>query len=91
MQLPTSTPLPTGLFPGSRITYQVLPGDSLGAIAIKLNSTVAAIVAANQATMKANGANTVIYVGELIVVPIDLVTPVPTKAVTATPTQTATP
>jgi LysM repeat protein len=88
MQLPTSTPLPTGLFPGSRITYQVLPGDSLGA---KLNSTVAAIVAANQATMKANGANTVIYVGELIVVPIDLVTPVPTKAVTATPTQTATP
>jgi LysM repeat protein len=91
MQLPTSTPLPTGLFPGSRITYQVLPGDSLGAIANKLNSTVAAIVAANQATMKANGANTVIYVGELIVVPIDLVTPVPTKAVTATPTQTATP
>jgi LysM repeat protein len=90
MQLPTSTPLPTGLFPGSRITYQVLPGDSLGAIANKLNSTVAAIVAANQATMKANGANTIIYVGELIVVPIDLVTPLPTKAVTSTPTPTAT-
>jgi LysM repeat protein len=91
MQLPTSTPLPTGLFPGSRITYQVLPGDSLGAIANKLNSTVAAIVAANLATMKTNGANTVIYVGELIVVPIDLVTPVPTKAVTTTSTSTATP
>jgi len=68
-----------------------LPGDSLGAIALKLNSTVAAIVAANQATMKTNGANTVIYVGEVIVVPINLVTPVPTKAVTAAPTPTATP
>jgi hypothetical protein len=41
--------------------------------------------------MKTNGANTVIYVGELIVVPIDLVTPVPTKAVTTTSTSTATP
>ena len=91
MQLPTSTPLPTGLLPGSRINYQVLPGDSLGAIAIKMNSTVAAIVAANQATMKTNGANTVLYVGEVIVVPINLVTPVPTKAGTATPTPTVKP
>jgi len=91
MQLPTPTPIPTGLFPGSRITYQVLPGDSLAAIANKFNSTVAAIVAANQATMKTNGANTVIYQGELIVVPINLVTPFPTKAVTATPSPTATP
>ena len=90
MQLPTPTPLPTGLFPGSRITYQVMPGDSLAGIAIKMNTTVAAIVAANQATMKANGANTVIYQGELIVVPIDLVTPVPTKPVTATPSPTPT-
>ena len=91
MQLPTSTPIPTGLFPGSRITYRVMPGDSLGAIANKFNSTVAAIVLANQATMKTNGASTVLYPGELILVPIDLVTPLPTKAVTATPTPTATP
>jgi len=91
MQLPTSTAIPTGLFPGSRITYRVMPGDSLGAIANKLNSTIAAIVLANQATMKTNGASTVLYPGELILVPIDLVTPLPTKAVTATPTSTATP
>jgi LysM repeat protein len=91
MQLPTSTSIPTGLFPGSRITYRVMPGDSLGAIANKFNSTIAAIVLANQATMKTNGANTVLYPGELILVPIDLVTPLPTKAVTATPTPTATP
>ena len=91
MALPTSTPLPTGLAPGSRITYRVMPGDSLAGIAIQLNSTVAAIVAANQATMKADGANTIIYQGEIIIVPINLVTPVPTKAVTATLAPTATP
>ena len=90
MQFPTPTPLPTGLVPGSRITYRVMPGDGLGSIAIKLNSTVTAIINANQATMKANGVNTVLYVGELIMVPIDLVTAVPTKAVTSTPTPTAT-
>jgi LysM repeat protein len=88
MKLPTSTALPTGLVPGSRITYQVLPGDSLAAIANKMNSTVAAIVAANQSIMKTDGANTVLYQGELIIIPIDLVTPVPTKAATATPTAT---
>lgn len=91
MQLPTSTPLPTGLFPGTRINYRVMPGDSLAAIAIRMNSTVAAIVAANQATMKKDGANTVIYPGEVILVPINLVTAVPTKAVTATLTPTVTP
>ncbi len=88
MKLPTPTPLPTGLAPGSRINYQVLPGDSLAGIAIKLNSTVDAIVAANQSIMKKDGANTVLYQGELIIVPINLVTPVPTKAVTATSTAT---
>ena len=90
MQLPTSTPLPTGLFPGSRITYRVMPGDGLGSIANSFNSTIAAIVLANQAIMKTTGVNTVLYVGELIVVPIDLVTAVPTKPVTSTPTPTAT-
>ena len=68
-----------------------MPGDSLGAIANKLNSTIPAIVAANQSIMKTDGANTVLYPGELIVVPIDLVTAVPTKVVTSTPTPTATP
>ena len=90
MQLPTATPIPTGLFPGSRITYRVMPGDSLAAIAIQLNTTVAAIVAANQSIMKTDGANTVIYPGETIVVPINLVTALPTKAATRTPPPTAT-
>ncbi|MCX7609472.1 MAG: LysM peptidoglycan-binding domain-containing protein, partial [Anaerolineales bacterium] len=37
---PTPTPLPTGLGPGARIAYFVMPGDSLGAIANKFNSTI---------------------------------------------------
>ena len=87
--IPTVTPLPTGLAPGSRITYLVMPGDSLGGIANKLNSTITAIVAANPVALKA-GASSIIYPGEQLLVPINLVTPVPTKATAATGTPTAT-
>jgi LysM repeat protein len=88
--LPTSTPLPTGLAPGTRINYTVMPGDSLGGISIKFNTTIAAIVTANPTLLK-DGEKSVIYVGEQLVIPINLVTAVPTKAATATPTLTATP
>ena len=88
--IPTTTPIPTGLAPGSRISYLVMPGDSLGGIANKLNSTIVAIVAANQTLLK-NGATSVIYPGEILLVPINLVTAVPTKATTSTPTLTETP
>jgi LysM repeat protein len=87
--MPTSTPLPTGLVPGTRINYTVMPGDSLGSVAIKFNSTVDAIVAANK-TLLPDGTSTVIQPGWVLVVPINLVTPVPTKATTPTPTPTAT-
>jgi len=89
MELPTSTPIPTGLAPGSRISYFVLSGDSLGAIAIKFNSTVDAIVAANKALFP-DVKKLDIFPGWTLLVPINLVTPVPTKAATATPTPTAT-
>jgi LysM repeat protein len=85
----TPTPLPTGLGPGSRIDYLVLPGESLGSIANKFNSTVDAIVLANQAALQ-DGAKSLIYPGQLLIVPINLVTPVPTKPATATPTPTVT-
>jgi len=90
MALPEPTPLPTGLAPGARITYRVLSGDSLGGIANKFNSTVDAIVLANKTVLK-DGVSSILYPGELLIVPIDLVTPVPTKAATATATTTATP
>jgi hypothetical protein len=85
--IPTSTPLPTGLAPGTRITYLVMQGDSLGSIANKLNSTIVAIVAANPTLLKA-AEKSVIFPGEKLLIPINLVTPVPTKAATATATAT---
>ena len=96
--LPTSTPLPTGLAPGSKITYRILPGDTLGKIASQFNSTPADIMLLN-AKMFANGEASIIYPGELMLLRANLVTPVPTAlpiatATTsgaATPTATATP
>ena len=84
--------MPTGLAAGSRITYRVMPGDSLGYIAIKFNSTPDAIVLANKTLLK-DGVKAVLYPGEILLVPINLVTAVPTKtaANTPIPTFTATP
>ena len=75
----------TGLAVGAKITYRVMPGDSLGGIASKFNSTVAGIVAANK-TALTNGETSIIYPGWLLQVPINLVTPVPTFTLTITPT-----
>jgi LysM repeat protein len=85
-QIPTPTPLPTGLAPGAKITYRVLAGDSLGSISTKLNSTIASLLLLNK-TVLTNGQNSIIYPGQLLIVSINLVTPVPT----VNPTATATP
>jgi LysM repeat protein len=84
----TPTPLPTGLAAGTRISYLVLPGDSLGLIATKFNSTVDAIVAANKTLL---GTSTVIHPGWTLLVPINIATPVPTRKAAATATATVTP
>jgi hypothetical protein len=75
--IPTPTPLPTGLVPGSKITYRVMPGDSLNSIAFHFNSVVLNILALNKSSLK-NGAASIIYPGQLLIIPINLVTPVPT-------------
>jgi type VI secretion system secreted protein VgrG len=87
--MPTSSPIPTGLAPGTRINYTVMPGDSLGSIANKFLSTPDQIVLANKTLLK-DGTSTVIQPGWVLVVPINLVTAVPTKAITPTFTPTAT-
>jgi LysM repeat protein len=84
--LPTSTPIPTGLAPGARITYRILPGDSLNGIAAQFHSTVPDILLLNKALLP-NGEASIIYPGQLLVVRINLVTPVPT----ANPTASSTP
>jgi LysM repeat protein len=93
LAIPTMTPIPTGLANGSRIIYRIMPGDSLGGIASQFNSTIADIVKLNT-TLLPNGETSLIYPGQLLVVPINLVTPVPTTQATSqppTPTVVATP
>ncbi len=90
-QLLTATPFPTN---ATKFTYVVLPGESLGSIAIKWNSTVADIVKNNKDLLK-DGDKTIILPGWPLVVRINLVTPQPTSTpgptVTDTPTATKTP
>ena len=83
--MPTDTPIPPDLPRGTKINYYVQYGDTLDSIARKFNSTVEAILKEN----KIEDPNT-IYVGQLLVIPVNLVTPVPTKPATSTSTQSAT-
>ena len=89
MQIPTPTAV-ANTAPGTRITYMVLPGDGLGLIAGKWNTTIDAIVRANPDTLL-DGEETLLYPGMLLIVPINLVTPVPTTGPSATQTRTLTP
>jgi LysM repeat protein len=82
-ELPTVTPLPDNLRPGTQIEYTVQAGDSLAIIADKFNSTVDDIIDGNEIDDPNN-----IFVGQILVVRINLVTPVPTKIETVTPSPT---
>lgn len=84
-ELPTSTPLPEGLPRGTKIEYSVQIGDSLAFIAEKFNSTVESIVQENDLEDE----TAVIYAGQILIVRVNLVTPVPTS--TVAPEATATP
>lgn len=72
-QLPTKTPLPENLFPGQKIEYQIQTGDTLETIAAQFNSTAEAIAELNEI----EDPNT-IFIGQIILVPVDIATPTPT-------------
>ncbi len=76
MELPTATSVSTLVPPGTLITYTVLPGDSLGTIAVRFNSTVDAIVKENKLA-NANDINA----GDILKIPVNIATPVPTSTV----------
>jgi LysM repeat protein len=83
-KLPTSTPLPSNLRSGTKITYQVQPGDSLASIALAFNSTIDDIKKENDITNENE-----IYVGQKLSIPVNVITAVPTSTPvppTATPT-----
>jgi len=72
---PTPTPLPTVMPKGYEIRYFVMPNDTLQGIAAKFNTTVDAIVEANETL---EDAFTPIYAGQILIVPVNLITPTPT-------------
>lgn len=71
--LPTETPLPETLVPGTTIEYVVKSGDSLQLIAERFNSTVESIAEANDLDPA-----DVLFVGLKIIIQVNIVTPVPT-------------
>jgi LysM repeat protein len=87
MQLPTATPVPLDtLRRGTLIEYRVQSGDTIAAIALKFNSLPDEILEENNL----DNAN-LIFIGQLLRIPVNLVTPVPTLAPTVTPAATVTP
>jgi LysM repeat protein len=82
-ELPTPTPLPEGLPKGFKIEYAVLAGDSLAAIAFKFNSTVEDILEQNEDLEDANA----IFAGQILIIRVNLVTPVPTEVGAAEETE----
>jgi uncharacterized protein YkwD len=80
MPLPTATPIPPNLPKGTKIDYVVELGDTLAGIAAKFNSTEDAIIAEN----KIENANS-LFAGQLLAIPINLVTATATLPPTSTP------
>ncbi len=86
MPLPTATPLPTNLAPGTEVLYTIQPGDTLELIAAIFNSTVEDIQKINNITESNN-----IRAGDQIKVRVKLVTPTATRAATITAGPSPTP
>ncbi|MFZ5885633.1 MAG: LysM peptidoglycan-binding domain-containing protein [Chloroflexota bacterium] len=76
----TSTPIPANLPRGTKLKYTVLPGDTLAAIAAKFNSKTEDIITLN----KLEDANA-LQVGQVLEIPVNLVTATPTLPPTSTP------
>jgi len=80
MQLPTATTVPLDLPKGRKEEYIVQSGDSLGRIAALFNSTEEDIIKENNITDP-----NAIRVGQLLIVPVNMVTPTATRPPTSTP------
>ncbi len=95
-ELPTATPLPSDIAPGTKIEYHVRAGDSLYALAEKFNSTVERILNDTNAYRRENDLDEMadeqdLYVGDIVIIPVNIVTPQPTATSTSTPTPSPTP
>ena len=79
MKLPTATTVPSNLPKGQKVEYIVQAGDSLARIAALFDSTIDDIIAANN--IKDPNA---IKVGDLLIIPVNMVTPTATRPPTST-------
>jgi LysM repeat protein len=87
LRCPTPTPIDlTALRRGAEVSYTIQAGDTIAAIASRFNSTIEDILATNGIT----DANR-IFVGQVIKVRVNLVTPTITPNPTITPGPTVTP
>lgn len=76
----TATPIPASLSRGTRIDYQVLPGDTLAGIAAKFNSIEENIITLNNIENPND-----LQAGQTLKVPVNLVTATATLPATSTP------
>ena len=76
----TATPIPPNLPRGTRVEYSVLPGDTLAGIAAKFNSKTEDIITLNDL----EDANALL-VGQVLEIPVNLVTATATLPPTSTP------
>lgn len=80
MQLPTATPIPPDLPRGQKVDYVVQSGDTLAGIASLFNSTEEDIIKENNITDP-----NALFIGQTLVVPVNMVTATPTRPPTSTP------
>ena len=78
--LPTTTPISPNLRAGTLIDYTVLPGDTLAGIAFKFNSLTDNIIEENEITDP-----NALQAGDVLQIPVNLVTPTSTLPSTSTP------
>ncbi len=80
MPLPTATPIPENIASGTKLEYIVQSGDTLAGIAATFNSTADAIIKEN----KIDDPNA-LFIGQTLVIPVNIVTATPTTPPTSTP------
>ena len=88
MQLPTATPIPADLRPGTEVVYVIQVGDTMALIASKFNSTIEAILAIKENEEAGITDQNNIFAGQKIIIPVNIVTPTPTLPPTVTPSPT---
>ncbi len=96
-RMPTSTALPTDIRPNTIVDYYVEAGANLDSVALFFRSTPDRIIAETNKYRSANkitpllSSTTPLFIGELLKVPVNIATPIPSATATRTMTPSPTP